>query len=933
MAELASVAAARAAHPLEGALGGARAAALEHAPYLQRLMRRREDLLADIDETWPQRLVARAMAEAAAVEAAPPHLEEGMRALRRAKNCVHLGLAIADLARAWPLETITRALSDFADASVRAALALAARVAVERGDLRDIDGLVPGLTLVAMGKMGAGELNYSSDIDFSVFYDPDILPVGARREPSVVAVRLVAPLVRALEEITADGYVFRTDLRLRPDPGATPIAVSIRSAENYYQHLGQNWERAAFIKARAAGGDPGLGAEFLKSLTPFIWRKNLDYAAIADIQSIKRQILTVHKSADLNTAIFDVKLGRGGIRDIELFAQTQQLILGGRNKNLRDPTTVGALSALAEHGAITEAQRDVMIEAYRFYRDIEHRIQMLEDAQTQRVPADPETRAHLAALSGFDDLAAFDEALLARRALVSEIDLSLFGASESLADPMGALVFTGVEDDPETLATIGKLGFADPKRVSQTIRGWHHGRIRAMRAERARELLTALTPKLLRALAESGEPDQAFARFAGFFGALIAGVQVLSLLSAHPQLLSALARAFGLAPRLAEALARRPALIDAMIDARFNQPLGDDEPGARESDLRARVAAEQGFEAALNIARRFQREEMFRIGMQVLEGRASASAAGAAYADLAEACVRVLAGVAHAETERRFGPAPGAFAVLALGKFGGRELAEGSDLDIMIVYEAPDGAGDFYARFTQRLISALSAPTEEGLLYDVDMQLRPSGSAGPVAVRLSSFERYYAEEAWTWELLALTRLRAIAGDPALCARAEANRDQTIARARDLKKIAADVADMRARMERERPGGGVWDLKLAPGGFVDLEFIAQALQLTAAHAISPNTGTALEGLVARGALDEDTGRRLIAAWRVLSDLQQALRICVADGFSPADASESLKKRLAALAKEKDFAALETSLAETRAFVRAAYTRIIGALRDG
>ncbi|MET0181487.1 MAG: bifunctional [glutamine synthetase] adenylyltransferase/[glutamine synthetase]-adenylyl-L-tyrosine phosphorylase, partial [Caulobacterales bacterium] len=781
MPELKPVTAAIASKPLSGSFGAARAAASEHAPYLERLMRRREDLLAEIGEQWPQRLLDQAMTQAAAIAAEPPQLEEGMRLLRRAKDAVHLGLAMADLARAWPLEKITQSLSDFADASLQASLALASRQLIERGDLQisaGARGPVPGMALIAMGKMGAGELNYSSDIDFSVFYDPDILPISERREPSVVAVRLVAPLVRALEEINADGYVFRTDLRLRPDPGATPTAVSLRSAENYYQHLGQNWERAAFIKARAAGGDFALGAEFLKSLEPFIWRKNLDFAAIDDIQSIKRQIITFHKSAELSTAVFDVKLGRGGIRDIELFAQTQQLILGGRNKGLRDPTTIGALKALAEHGAITGAQRDALTEAYRFYRDVEHRLQMMEDAQTQRVPASEEQRAHLAALCGFDDLAAFEHAIIARRAIVAEIDYSLFGGGESLADPLGSLVFTGVEDDPDTLATIEKLGFSDPKFVSQTIRGWHHGRVRAMRAERARELLTALTPKLLRALADSGEPDQAFIRFADFFSGLVAGVQVLSLLTAHPELLAALARAFGLAPRLSEALSRRPALMDAMIERRFTRPLQEDEKGERESDLRARVQAESGFEGALNVARRFQREEMFRIGMQVLDGKASAESAGAAYADLAEACVRVLADAALQETERRFGKAPGRFAVLALGKFGGRELADGSDLDIMIVYDAED-ASDFYTRFTQRLVSALSAPTEEGLLYDVDMQLRPSGSAGPVAVRLSSFERYYAQEAWTWELLALTRLRCVAGDQALCAEIEALKKRVI----------------------------------------------------------------------------------------------------------------------------------------------------------
>ncbi len=918
----------------DGPWAGARAAAEAHAPYLARLIARRPDLAERISEPdAPTHLIEGAMADAARVAVLAPSLEEGMVTLRRAKDAVHLGLALADLSRAWPLEAITGGLTRFADASVRAAVALAARVAHERGDLEPQsgeEGPIPGLAIIAMGKMGAGELNYSSDIDFSVFYDAAALPILNSREPSVVAVRLVAPLVRALEEITADGYVFRTDLRLRPDPGATPTAVSLRSAENYYQHLGQNWERAAFIKARAVGADDALGRDFLDTLQPFIWRRNLDYAAIADVQSIKRQILTTHRSADLADPVFDVKQGRGGIRDVELFAQTQQLILGGRHAKLRAPTTIGALEALADHGVISPDHCAALSHAYRFFRDVEHRIQMLEDAQTQRVPAETEARARLAALCGFSDLAAFEKALVAQRAIVAEIDRSLFGQGDSLADPMGSLVFTGVEDHPETLATIGKLGFADPAHVSRTIRGWHHGRIRAMRAERSRELLTALTPKLLRALSETGEPDQAFQRFSDFFAGLVGGVQVLSLLSANPQLLTAIARAFGLAPRLAEALAKRPALMDAMIERRFNLPLSADEPGARAADLRARCDDADGFEGALNAARRFHREESFRIGMQVLAGETEAAAAGAAYADLAEACVSVLSDVALKETERLFGRQPGAFAVLALGKFGGRELAEGSDLDVMIVYDAPDGAGgDFYTRFTQRMISALSAPTEEGLLYDIDMQLRPSGSKGPVAVRLSSFERYYADEAWTWELLALTRLRPVAGDATLGARAEAVRDAALARPRDAAKIRADVADMRALMARERPGAGLWDMKLAPGGFVDIEFVAQTLQLLSGKALSANTGAAIAALVEEGALSQEQGGALTQAWLLLSAMQQALRVSVADGFEPAQASQSLRAHLVKTGVAASFVALETSLEQKKRAARAVFDEVIGA----
>lgn len=925
-----------------GPFASAAAAAVEHAPYLARLIETRADLLIDTDAEWATRVLSQACADAAAITASPPEMADGMRALRRAKQAAHLAVALADLSGAWPLMRVTGGLTEFADVSLRAAVSLAARVCGERGDFTPRafdaqDGPAPGVALIAMGKMGAGELNYSSDIDFSVFFDAQLLAEANAREPRVAAVRFVAPVARAMEEVTEDGYVFRTDLRLRPDPSSTPVAVSIASAEHYYQNLGQNWERAAFIKARAAAGDRTAGRAFLEDLTPFIWRKHLDFAAVEDVHSIKRQILSAHKSADLESPVFDVKLGRGGIRDIELFAQTQQLILGGRNRKLRASGTIAALDALAEAGAISASARDALVAAYIFYRGVEHRIQMLHDAQTHKTPADEEIRLRVAALSGYETLEAFDAALVEQRRIVSDIDHQLFGRGESLADPLGSLIFTGVEDEPETLSTIGQLGFAAPAAVSQYIRGWHHGRIRAMRSERARELLTRLTPRLLRAFSGAGDPDAAFERFATFFSGLSAGVQVLSLFEARPAFLDLMARLFALAPLLSEKLARRPALLDALIEARFMSPLANDAPSARLADIRERLAEIDGFEAKLNAARRFHREEAFRISVQLLEGMASAGEAGLAHSELAEACVSAMTQAALEEVERASGAQPGVFAVFALGKFGGRELSDNADLDLMAVYDAPAeqvglGAPEFYTRVTQRLISALSAPTEEGLLYEIDTKLRPSGSKGPVAVRLSSFERYYEEEAWTWEMQALTRLRFVAGDATLGERVVAIARDALARPRDAAKTLAEVADMRALMDRERGSKSMWDLKLAPGGFVDVEFIAQALQLTYAaqnrQVLQPNTGEALDQLARAGALDASRHERLTQAWRLWSDLQQTLRVCVGGNLSPKDAAAPLLAKIADLAGAHTFDAAQAKVAEIQAAIRADFEALVG-----
>lgn len=906
-------------------------AAAAHAPYLRRLLARREDLCVDLDATWPDRLIANAIAQASAIAAAPPALEEGMQILRRGKDAVHLAAAIADLAGAWPLARVTARLSDFADAAMHAALALAVREqgrwtdSADRGD----QGPIAGFSLIAMGKLGAGELNYSSDIDFSVFFDDETLAAAGAREPRVAAVRLVAPLVRALEEVTADGYVFRTDLRLRPDPGATPVAVSMASAEHYYQTLGQNWERAAFIKARAAAGDRVAGQQLLDSLLPFIWRKHLDFAAVEDVHSIKRQILSAHKSTELGEPVFDLKLGRGGIRDIELFVQTQQLILGGRNARLRAPGTLAALDALAEEGVIAAEARATLGDAYIFYRNIEHRIQMLEDAHTHRVPADKEARVRVGMLAGFENLAQFDAALVEARAAVAEIDRQLFGREETLADRSGTLSFTGVEDNPDTLLTIERIGYTNAAFISQTIRGWHHGRVRAMRSERARELLTRLTPRLLRALASAGDGDHAFSRFASFFGELTTGVQFLALLDARPALLDLLARLLTRAPALSERLARRPQLMDALIEPRFVARLAGDEPGARTWELGSRMASAGSFEAKLNVARRFHREEAFRIAAQVVEADAAPLDAGAAFTDLADACVTAMADAALQEV----GPQPGAFVVLGLGKFGGGEMSARSDLDIMLVYETPrESGGAYYARLTQRLISALSAPTEEGELYEVDTKLRPSGSVGPVAVRMSALQHYYEQHAWTWELQALTRLRPVAGDAVLGDRVMKVVRATLSRDRDEAATLMQVAQMRALMERERPGKGSWDLKLSPGGLVDIEFIVQALQLIwaqrAPSVLVANTGLALESLHEAGALPGQAYRTLSSAWRLYTNVRQALAVCL--GAINPDANSPSGAHLARLCGAGDLCELSARLGLAQREVREAFEIIVGPL---
>ena len=731
----------------------------------------------------------------------------GAAELRRLKGRLHLLTALCDLGAVWDLDQATGALTRFADAAVRAALVLAARSLQDRlAAPVDPADPMPGYFVVALGKMGGFELNYSSDIDISVFFEPGALPVGPGVEPNDFAQRLTKAMAQMLQDRTSEGYVFRVDLRLRPDPSSTPPAVPVDQAMEYYESVGQNWERAASIKARICAGDAALGQAFLDGLAPFIWRRHLDFAAIADIHSIKRQIQELRPDARLAAPGADLKLGPGGIREIEFFVQTQQLILGGRHPELRSPRTLDALTALAGAGHVSQAAADDLTVAYQALRALEHRVQMIADEQTHRLPANEAERRRVAALFGQRDLRRFDAAVARTLKSVGRRYGELFAGEESLSSRYGSLVFTGVEDDPQTLATLKRMRFSDPHAVAAAIRAWHHGHIAATRTERGRELFTRLAPRLLDAVAATGAPDVAFERFSEFFAGLAVGVQVQSLFLAQPRLLELIVRVMAVAPALARRLGRRPATLDALLDPSFFAPLGPMElPSPTPSGA-------DGYEAAMDFARRLRRERAFQIGLQVMAGAASAAQAGEAFADLADVCIGALSAAALAEVERQGGAFPGEVAVIALGKCGSREMTWGSDLDLMTLYEpaAPDAASaekgwaaeTFYGRVTARLITALSAPTAEGELYEVDMQLRPSGTQGPVAVSVAAFDHYYAGAAETWEFLALTRARvAWASSPAFGRRAAASIEAKLRAARDVRRTAADVVEMRPHRPR------------------------------------------------------------------------------------------------------------------------------------
>jgi [glutamine synthetase] adenylyltransferase / [glutamine synthetase]-adenylyl-L-tyrosine phosphorylase len=919
-----------------------------NSPFLSQCLLVEPAFVRAVLETGPEDAAAEAIAglDGLAREPAEDAIDTTAigQALRVARRRVALAVAIGDIAASWSVEQVTATLSAFADNAIRAAtrhlLARAARAGViELDDLTDAE-TGSGFIVLGMGKLGARELNYSSDIDLILLYDPDRVRTDLPHKLQRRFTRLARNLSGLLAERTVDGYVFRTDLRLRPDPGATPPAVSTYAAESYYESMGQNWERAAFIKARAIAGDLAAGAVFLDRLRPFIWRKHLDFAAIDDIHSIKRQIMAQRGHRAVQVAGHNIKLGRGGIREIEFFAQTQQLIRGGREPSLRQSGTCAALRALAHHGHTPEATATDLIDAYNFLRMVEHRLQMIDDQQTQTLPENDEDLAAVAAFCGFESIAAFSDTLRPHLHAVERHYAGLFEQAPALGGP-GRLAFTGSEHDPETLDTIRELGFADPEPVSSLVRAWHHGRYRATRSQRARELLTELTPVLLEALAKTANPNVAFAKFDEFLARLPAGVQLFSLFHANPDLLRLVTEIMGDAPRLADHLSQNVAVLDAVLSGEFYDPLP--EPAALAEDLGAVLDQARDFQDVLDLTRRWTNDLKFRVGVQMLRARVEAPAAGRALSDVAETVLSALLPKVAEEFAVGHGVLPeGGMTVVALGRLGSREMTMTSDLDLLFVYDASEGVdasngpkpltpAHYYARLSQRFLNAVTALTGEGRLYEVDMRLRPSGNKGPIASSLEAFARYHKESAWTWERMALTRARVICGPERLGRTTEAAIHSVLTEGRDPDVLLRDIATMRERIAREHPAASLWDAKYCPGGLVDIEFVCQYLQLRHAsendNVLRANTHDALTAVAEAGFLPPSTAKTLTGALVLWQKVQAMLRLTVAGAFDEEGAPEGQRRALARFAGMTSFEDLRDAVVDASDWARAVFEEIL------
>jgi glutamate-ammonia-ligase adenylyltransferase len=870
-----------------------------------------------------------------------------MHLLRRMKAEAALLIALCDIGGAWPVMRVTTALTDLATASVQAALRFLLRQEVARGRMIPADHERPeqdsGLIVLAMGKMGAGELNYSSDIDLIVFFDPAATSLLPDIEPQPFFVRVTQALARLLQQRSGDGYVFRVDLRLRPDPASTQVAISTDSALHYYEREGRTWERAAMIKARPCAGDPKAGEALVSELAPFVWRKHLDFAALADVHDMKRQMQTYRGQSEIAVEGHNVKVGRGGIREIEFFAQTQQLIAGGRHRELRVRPTLEALNVLASNDWITYEARDQLTAAYAFLRRVEHRLQMIADEQTHTLPDDAEAVERFAHFFGYDSRAAFAKDLLGHLNIVQGHYSKLFEGDPTGTAKLPQVDYGAGAEDPRLLEHLAALGFKQPIMVAKTVQQWIEGDYRTLRVEATRSAFVDFIPGLIDGLAHAEDPDDAVTAFDRFLRALQRGGRLISLLSQNRDLVALVALVLGAAPRLGDMLARQPQIMDGLIDPRFFGAMPD------QKELSARLAATlkdaDSYEDFLDRLRLFGQESLFLIGTRILSGTVSAQQASVAFADVAEGIVHTVHGLVTDQFATQYGRIEGQeTAILAMGRLGSREMTASSDLDLILLYdfdhEHPDSDGErslhgaqYFARFTQRLISAFTTRTNYGVLYDVDMRLRPSGRAGPVASRIDAFADYQEREAWTWEHMALTRARVISSSPELRGKIEAIIRSVLTRPRDPAGIAVDVADMRRAIALEKGEDDVWDLKYAAGGMIDIDFIAQYLQLVHAAAkpeiLSVSTLQVLDNAARLGVLAQSEAEVLRPAARLYHDLTQILRLCVSDKFNPETSGEDLLRVMARAGDTPDFSTLEARVRETQAEVR----RVFGALVGG
>ena len=898
--------------------------------------------------------------------------QQVMKRLRVAKRRASLAIGMADIAAVWPLERVTGALSDIASVTLSAVCAHLLRNLHDRGKLALPDPDEPergsGLIILGMGKLGAGELNYSSDVDIIVLFDEEIASDPSGDGLQQIFARLARHLVTIMDERTADGYVFRTDLRLRPDPGSTAAALSVRAAEAYYATTGENWERAAMIKAKPVAGDIEAGNGFLERLQPFVWRRHLDFAAIQNIRAIKRQIDAHRGIGQIAVVGHNVKLGRGGIREIEFLAQTQQLIWGGRDPALRVRGTREAFDLLVEAGHMRRRAVEELMEAYTFHRTVEHRLQMADDRQTHSLPDDEGGVAQVATFLGYDSLDDFTEALLIRLRTVERHYTTLFEDEPSLG-ATGTLDFSPEGDGDATLETLASMGYAHPERAFETLRAWHEGRYRAVRNEEARERLAELLPTILDVFAAWPDPDSALALFDGFLARLPAGSHLFSMFAAHPELFDLITEIMGSAPRLAGWLEHRPMLLDSVLSREFSdldvpdadelgpelatiarrglvrvfyqREFGTEEMKVELGDIALRERDLQDF---LDAERRWANDKIFHIGVHMLRGLLFPVEAATPLSDIADACLGATWPVVAKAFAATRGRVPGGqLAVVALGRLGSREMTVTSPLDLMLVYDHPPNAAEsdgrkaltpdrYYGQLSRRYVAAIRAATAEGTLYDVDMRPRPSGNAGPIVTSLASFIEHFGSVVPAWQHQALARARVVWAEGDLGERFEEARRVALANALPPDDLAAQLAILREEARDESADEDIWAIEQKRGGLIDTEFVAQYLQLSHAAetdgVLAGDSAAVFEAAGSHGLIEPEAAQELADAATLWRNLHGILSLTVEEGFVEATAPPALLAVIERACDVTNIDSLKEAMRETAARTAGHYDRLLG-----
>ena len=920
---------------------GQLAAIFAHSRHLQGLARAHPQIITPILTGGAAQVVQRAIAEIDA-SAAEIHDEAlMMAAIRKLRGQSALAVALSDMAGAVSVETQMTWLSEAAVSALGVTATFLFRQATRRGQIADERVITaPGMkgcgwTVLALGKLGAGELNYSSDIDLILLHDPIENPLLKPDQSQAFYVGMARDLVRLLSATTADGIGWRVDLRLRPDPGATAVSIQREAAIGYYESIARTWERAAFIRARPVAGDIGMGQRFLADIQPFIWRRNLDYTVMDDMKVMLRRPV-----AAPGWEGFNLKTGPNGIRSIEFLTHVLQLVGGGRATSLRGGSTLPALGALAAENWISAEQKDRLSALYLALRRAEHRLQMIADAQTHALPRSMEAIAGAARFMGHKDETAF---LAALSDILAEVGANsrhrLFADEDSGHIAAGA---PPLEDAERLSGWLATRGFSRPDDIAAILSGWMAGRIAATRGERARALLGSIIPLMLTHLAEAADPDAAFAHFADFVEGLPASVQIFSLLDHNSDLTRLLGDILVLSPRLGATLRRHSMLFDLVLFSDFFAPLADAD--SFESDLRDTIRDEP-VETALEIITRMTRERRFRAEVQRLSGVSDHAALGRALADGAEAVIRVIADLARADMERRHGAIEGGFVTIAMGRLGLRDLTATSDLDLVFAWDAPAdaqsegrangggvlGATAYFTRLAQTLASWLGGATGEGDLFSIDTRLRPDGEKGAFAPRLGRVEEYYREEAWLWEKLALAKARVVTPASPLAERTGRIIHEVLSGPVPAGDMATALQEMRRRMRASYGDAPDWQLRKRPGGIGEIDLLVQGLRLVHADLFNGSAEAApaiIDKLATAGRLPAQDAEQLAAASQLFTDLHHALRLVVGSSTQRPDSLATAARQFVLDACESpDLANLTGRLDSARADVESLFDRLM------